>query len=381
MFGMVAVRLWIHAFGSTEARFCLGSRIGKAVQNAWNGSDESFDNDDLKEVVDFKDVDNESLPVNTWGRFGEYELVGNGKQTSDKCGTWRRFDGCLHVERHAGIVDLNSVNYTGKMYWIKRFYSCDRPECPICFKRGWAVREAKAIEARLAEASKKFGRVEHIIVSVPSADYGLKYERLKAKMIRVLASRGVLGGVLIVHAFRYRNYYEAFAARKPMGWYFSLHAHVLGYVQGGYGRCRSCRKSTLECLSCSGFEGVTRRMFQKEGKRNGSGVGYIVKVKGERKTVCGSAWYQINHCSLVRGDGVRHKEVAIWFGTCGKRKLRLEKGERVSEDICPICCSPLEHIVFVGRAEENPANEFWTRKGFSDYKDDRGVVRWILKDG
>jgi hypothetical protein len=180
----------------------------------------SFESNDDSEVKDFKDLDVDPIVNSTWGRFGDYELVGNGKVTDpNKCG---RFFGLIR---------------TG----------------------------------------------------------------------------------------------------KPMGWWWSPHFHCIGFIEDGYGRCRNCNKSTLECLSCSGFEGRTRRLFDKEAKSNGSGVGWIVKVKGERKTVRGTAWYQLNHSSFVRGS-VRAK-VAFWFGVVSTRKMKIEKGVQVHEDVWPYLLS------------------------------------------
>jgi len=136
---------------------------------------------------------------------------------------------------------------------------------------------------------------EHIVASVPARDYGLKFKSLRNKVVKILAVRGVVGGVLIFHAFRYN---------VRQHWYWSPHFHVLGFVSGGYGRCRGCKRKGLDCLGCGGFEGRTRRAFEKDG--------YIVKVLGKRKTVFGTAWYQLNHAS-VRVGGKR-SSVATWFG-------------------------------------------------------------------
>ena len=334
----------------------------------------SFADEDDSEVKDFVDLNNEPLSKSEWGRYGEYLLVGNGKVTSEKCGKFSGLKVCFNVHLH-DVFTLDCVNYSGKVFYSKRFYNCHRPSCPVCFKRGWAVREASNIEARIQEASKKFGLAEHIIVGVPSVDYGLSYEKLRALAVRVLASRGVVGGVLIFHAFRYRNYYDSVRKGKPKGWYWSPHFHCIGFIEDGYGRCRNCNKSTLECLSCSGFEGRTRRLFDKEAKRNGSGVGWIVKVKGERKTIHGTAWYQLNHSSFVRGS-VRAR-VTTWFGVCSYRKMKLYKGEKLHEDICPLCCRPLEDAVYVGKGDI--LKEWWLKEAWTDFLDEDGNPRFVLK--
>jgi hypothetical protein len=94
---------------------------------------------------------------NKWGKYGQYELVGNGKVTNpDKCGKFRGFWGCVRVELH-NKTTLDGKNHKGKAFITKFFHSCDKPTCRVCFKHGWAVREAGNIEKRIKSASKKFG--------------------------------------------------------------------------------------------------------------------------------------------------------------------------------------------------------------------------------
>ena len=64
------------------------------------------------------------------------------------------------------------------------------------------------------------------------------YEDLRNKVVKILKSRGVIGGCLIFHGFRYNN---------VRLWYWSPHFHVLGFVLGGYSRCRNC-KDKWNCM-------------------------------------------------------------------------------------------------------------------------------------
>jgi hypothetical protein len=135
--------------------------------------------------------------------YGEYELVGHGKQTNSGCGKFLGFRGCARVDLH-NMITLDGVNYSGKVFVQKVHCTCHKPTCPVCYKHGWAVREAKRIEARLSECSKRFGQVEHIIVSVPQRDYGLSLEALRHKVVqKIMKKRGIIGGVLIFHVFLY----------------------------------------------------------------------------------------------------------------------------------------------------------------------------------
>jgi hypothetical protein len=94
-------------------------------------------------------------------------LVGHGEQTNAECGKFKRFDGCLNVDLHNAVRWFFPDLPKGSVYVRSVYHSCDKPTCPVCFKYGWAVREATRMERRLKEASKRFGLVEHIVASVP----------------------------------------------------------------------------------------------------------------------------------------------------------------------------------------------------------------------
>ncbi len=134
---------------------------------------------------------------------GEYELVGHGKQTSPDCGKFNKYVGCLNYKAHNQARFFTEGLAENSVFVKPIYHSCDKPTCPICFKYGWAVREAYRMEERLKEASKHFGLpVEHIVVSVRSEDYGLTLEMLRKKACRIMANRGIIGGSIIFHSFR-----------------------------------------------------------------------------------------------------------------------------------------------------------------------------------
>ena len=139
-----------------------------------------------------------------WGSYGDYRLVGNGEVTNGYCGNFARLKGCLRVDLH-NLVTLDGVNYAGKVFVRRVRFSCGKPSCPVCFKSGWAIREAENVKHRLVEASKQFGKVEHLVCSIPAKDYGLELGVLRLKVIKMLKKIGVVGGALIFHGFRY-NY-------------------------------------------------------------------------------------------------------------------------------------------------------------------------------
>jgi hypothetical protein len=264
--------------------------------------------------------------VNEWAPNGVFTLVGQGKQTNSKCGTFAGFKGCIRTELHHNTL---AGNFEGLVYAHLVFHSCDRPSCPVCFKRGWAVRQAGHVKQRLDEASKRNGVVEHIIAAVPPSDYNLSYEALRRKVVKALTARGVIGGCLIFHGFRYANFAESKKRNVPFGWYWSPHFHCLGFIKGGYSRCRSCEKfehrGIYSCAGCSGFENVTREQFKKDK--------LVAKVLGERITIRGTAYYQLNHASVK--VGVKRFHPATWFGVCSYRRLKVVYEQE--HLLCPIC--------------------------------------------
>jgi hypothetical protein len=159
----------------------------------------------------------ESDVKNEFWSYGEYELVVHREPTNYRCGTFNKFLGCLNVEAHNAsrwfVPDLqkNSV-------FVKSVYhSCDKPTCPKCFKFGWAVRQASRMEERLKKASESYGLVEHIVASVPVELCGLSLEALRSRVVKILANRGIIGGSMIFHGFRYANRREAYRKGVPFG--------------------------------------------------------------------------------------------------------------------------------------------------------------------
>ena len=308
----------------------------------------------LKPSVLEDDFDEE--PENTTQfSYGDFQLVGHGKVTNVFCGKYLRFKGCLRVDLH-NLITLDGKSYKGKVFTRKVHHFCHKPSCPVCFKSGWAIRQAGNIEGRLAEASKRFGLVEHIVASVPVSDYGLSLEALRKKVDKILLARGVIGGVKIFHGFRYN-------LRKR--WYWSPHFHVLGFVLGGYSRCRNCKRKWNCLKGCGGFDDRSYQNFLKDG--------YYVKVLGKRKTVFGTAWYQLNHSSI---DVTKKRfHVSTWFGVCSYRKLKVTVEKR--KELCPICQHDLIGIDYHGIRSfvKDRCSAEYKQDSFEDYEEN-GHPAW-----
>jgi hypothetical protein len=306
--------------------------------------------DEQPEIEDVLKGFEKSIPLleNGWGVYGDYRLVGNGEVTNPvTCGKRATLKGCLRVDLHDKVT-LDGVNYCGKVFVRRIQMSCGKPSCPKCFKSGWAVREAGRIEHRLKIASKRFGVVEHIICSVPVKDYGMEYKNLRRKVNRMLKDIGVIGHVLIFHGFRYRKF---------RGWFWSPHFHALGFILGGYAKCRHCKGG--DCYACGGFDGRAYKLYRKNG--------YIVRVMGERKTIFGTAWYQLNHSSYK--VGVKRFHIATWSGCVSYRKLKVTPEMR--KDVCPICQHELIKIRYFGSKRLQLSEE---RDSFEDLVEDGRVV-------
>lgn len=285
---------------------------------------------------DFLDMVDEPLGEAFNFVYGDFHLVGHGDVTTAKCGSFGAYYGCIRVDLH-DVATLDGVNYKDKVYIRPYFHSCDKPSCPICFKVGWAVRMASRAEVRLVEAHKRgFGEIEHIIASVPLKDYNITYKTMKRHLRKALEVRGVVGGAIIFHGARYASPEEARRKKVISGWRWSPHFHILGFIVGGYSRCRKCSRR-MNCLKgCDEFYDRTYQHFLKDG--------YYVKVMGKRKTIGGTVWYQLSHATYKEGRGRPH--IITWFGTCSRRRLKVTI--ELKKRVCPICESKLVKLNYFG---------------------------------
>lgn len=318
------------------------------------------------------------------GFWRGFQRVGHGVVTNSAetgkraCGGYFGIDFCKYPELH-NFVSLDGVSHVGKTFWVKRFRSCDKPSCPICSKR-WAQRQARHGEDRILALERALGmKAEHIVWSLSPKFYHLSFEDMRSMMRRDLKACGVVGGYEIFHMERFANWYEAQVKGVPHGWYFSPHFHIVGFIDGGY-RCRGCKKGFDKCITCSGFDGRARRVhfgYVDNAGRKHDGNCSIISVKAERMSIWGTFYYQLNH-STIRVDGKR-KNVGVWFGVAGKRKLKLKNEDRFVYK-CPLCDHVLVHGVFVGDGYVDGGN-MELKAGECDYRDSRGVPQFVEVNG
>jgi hypothetical protein len=268
------------------------------------------------------------LPVDDVGHEN-FTPVGRGLKTSEFCGRWVSLSVCKDVEAHKGVF-LHDVDCSGKVVVRHNHMWCSKSSCPVCFIRGWSVREARSIESRLIEGAKRgLGKAEHISVSVALVDRGLPEPALRVKCRAALFDRGVTGGCMIFHGYRINR------SRSVLVW--SPHYHVLGFIAGGFDFCRNCSHDREDCGSCSGFKGREVRGYAKDG--------YLVKVHDIRKTVIGTAYYQLNHATIR--IGIKRFQSVTWFGSCAYRMFKAVKVK--AEVLCPVCSSEMVRSVYVGK--------------------------------
>jgi len=292
--------------------------VDNLVSGALDGRvlEDSFE-DIQPEFKDGKIV--EPLPVlkEAWATHGVHKLAGNGRQTNQFCGNYLYSKVCLHVGLHDKVT-LDGVNHAGKVPVHKVHHWCNKISCPICHNSGYAIREAVNIEARLTENGKfkggfgRFGQIEHIVCSVSPADYDLDEKVLRCKVHKILQGLGVMGYALIFHGFRYADWETARRKNVPQGWRWSPHWHVLGFIFGGYSKCRNCKRKSNCNPSCGGFDDRAWKSYQK--------TKYYTKVMGKRKTVFGTSYYQLTHATY-RTDVKRYHAIT-WAGVCSYRKLK-----------------------------------------------------------
>lgn len=321
-----------------------------------------------------------------WATHGIFQVVGNGKITDNnpdsprRCGKMYGFIGCVKTHLH-NKTSLDGTNHKGNAYIKKRIRRCFNPRCLECY-RSWAVREAKVARWRITKASVKNGRAEHIIASVPKSEYYLfeegyaGYLKARSRVQKILRQRGIIGGALILHGFRFANMIESMIKGVPFGFYWSPHWHIIGFLVDGYSICRKCVNNCGAkrdvCRVCQkGFEGRTRRENEKDQ--------WIVKVAKKRKSILATFFYQLEHSTIIPSKNRFHS--LTWFGVCGIRALKMDKADfKEDADLCPICGSKCVPLKYLGNDMLRIKEEFWIKEFEEPAFDKDGLSIWIEKD-
>lgn len=233
--------------------------------------------------------------VSGWG------LPSHG-DSKDSCGTFFML-GCLNVSDHPdGLAVFKPM--------VKR---CFDPKCPVDWK-AWVLREAERISDRIDSAMKQkpwLGKPIHFVVSIPKKDWHLSKDEMCRRAYASSRRTGFLGGSVIYHPFR-----ESIDGR----WYFSPHLHFIGF---GFISGEKCAKEYAKS-------------------------GWIYHNEGVRKTVFGTAYYQLTHCGVWYGAGKKHS--VTWFGELSYNKLKIVR-DALDQVLCPYCGDPMEILVWTDKSD------------------------------
>jgi len=245
------------------------------------------------------------------------------------CGSWMN-DGCLNLQKHKGVITLEGVNLTGKIYRRTFQKSCYRPECPVCFKK-WLYREANSATFKIETLGKKIKRKPvHVIISPGSKHWNMSIEDMRKKAYKIIKStisdHSEFAGCLLFHPARLN--------KNTKEWYWSPHFH---------------------CLTFGWFDsGKVRRMYKNEE--------WIIKNLGIRKSVFATMLYQLSHAGIKKG-----KHSVTWFGGLSYSSISKYNQECKPKDetkhLCPICDVELVPIKWILQEKGPPEGEF---EGFDD---------------
>jgi hypothetical protein len=267
------------------------------------------------------------LPVDNVGHEN-YVPVGRGSPTSEVCGRWVGFDVCTDIVGHEGIF-IEGVDCTGKHILRHQHLWCHSAQCPVCFNRGWSVRGGMNVEARVKTAEKRgLGSAEHISVNLPEKYWELPEHVQRGIAKKALLDRGVTWGCEIFHGFR--------PAKDGSRLVWNCHYHTLSHAPM-LQKCRECHKICSENKDCDGFVNHNYRTFEKDG--------IIVKVHGKRKTIFGTAFYELNHSTVH--VGLKRTHVVSWFGLVSNRKFRTDRS--MAKSVCPACEEEMQRGSYVGK--------------------------------
>ena len=163
-----------------------------------------------------------------------------------------------------------------------------------------------------------------MIASVPKRLWFLPFQELRKEAYIQVKESGFIGGSCVWHPFR---------ETEDGRWYFSPHFHMFGYgwIQG------------------------TKKIYENSG--------WVIKNEGIRKTLHGTAMYQLSHAGI-------HKKfhTVTWFGRLSYNNLRCKKMPK-KEDKCPLCGADLVKLIWMGEGlcsvpdelgEYKVSSEGWT---------------------
>jgi len=236
-------------------------------------------------------------------RAYNWGLPGHG-DSLDNCGTFFWL-GCLKTEDHP---DTNQAYFDSL-----NFHRCFSPKCPICWLY-WCRRASSRVTDRIKSylsVHKKL-KVIHVVASVPSESYFWSVTKLRRFAQKIVKKAGFWGGSCIFHPFR--------QVPESGLWYFSPHFHFIGV-----GWIKNTAKLYLE-------------------------TEWIIKNVKVRKTIFGTAFYQLTHAGVWYGE--RRRSTTTWFGVMSYNQMPLGPIPKRERKSCPYCGAYLVPLLWIGSGRE-----------------------------
>jgi len=241
--------------------------------------------------------------------------------------------------------------------------NCHSRGCPICFRTGWAGRQARAASDKLIAGGDLYERVgeslgrgvRHIVFS-PDQDSTVErvrtvegFEDIYRELHEVVQYAGLNGYMVVFHPFRQVKDWRG--EKIPGRWYESPHFHVLGY---GW------------LMKSDRFNEATGWIYYNVDSEDG-------KVR-DRDEIRGTIKYLLTHAGISYGP--KRFQVVRWAKMIANCKMGRKKYSKITDKPvkCECCETDLHRYEDVKVViEKDKASVDFT------YAVDRGVYHKVLR--
>lgn len=83
-------------------------------------------------------------------------------------------------------------------------------------------------------------------------------------------------------------------------------------------------------------------------------TGWVIKNLGVRKTVGGTALYQLSHAGVKKST-----HTITWFGQLSYNRLKIPKMPKPEKPACPLCGNELRRILMIDGSYDESKESFW----------------------
>ena len=266
-----------------------------------------------------------------------------------------------HIHPGHGVEYANCGEFLGwqdtldgcKSSRTPRFRSCDRKECPVCW-RGWLRKESAAVAEKTAGKLRaldehghgRYGQVHHWQISPPREVVGEYFDAggdrsiLDGWLARALPAAGIRAAACTLHHARLVGGSRGDSPQPPQElwftangrlWYHSPHFHVVGC---GFFRC------------------------EKDQERPAVLRGAVVTTisRDLDQDAMGRLWYYLLDHTAVRIDGGRELSIR-YFGDFHSSKVASRLVETSREQKLCDCCG--EDVYFFAGDQDPTSGDRW----------------------